>query len=120
MIESLYNYMNSELETPVYFVSADKDATAVRIVITPISDLRQYDTGLSRMRMQVSVWHTDKYAGIALREQVFDVLQRFKGIMGDTKIVAISHENATLLVEQDLSTEMYQYITDYFVTYKGD
>ena len=120
--EALYNYLNTQLTTPVYYVNADKTAPPVRIVFTPITDIRQYDTGLRRARIQTSVWHTNKYQGEVLREQVYDALQRFKGRMGGVAVLAIAHNNSGVLTEvtQDTQTELYQFITDYFITYKGE
>ena len=122
MIEqALFEYLNSELITSAYYINAPQGAALPRIIMTPISDNRQYDTELRRARVQITVWDADKYNGLTIRESVYDVLQRFKGRMGGVAITAIAQDAITINnTEFDGSTELYQYITDYFVTYRGE
>ena len=118
MEQALYEFLNAEMTIPVYYLKAPDDSGLPRIVFTPISESRQYDTEVRKMRLQVSIWHDDRYAGIALREEVYDVLQRYKGVLGGIGVHEIGLETQNVIYEPEIRA--YQYALDFMVTYKGE
>lgn len=112
-------YLASELEPQsVHFLKAPTDAPLPRVVLTLISPSRQFDTDVRRVRLQVSVWHDDRYAAITLRESVYDALQRFRGYMGDVRVTAVAFDTGQVL--WDDGVKAYHMPTDFMVTYIGD
>lgn len=115
--QAVTEYLMDALDPPVYFAAAPANAPIPRVVIVTMAPRHQYDTELRRVRLQVSVWDTDRYAAIALRENVYNVLQRYKGYMGELRVIAIAHDTGQVIWEpQD---EVFHLPTDFIITYLG-
>ena len=112
-------YLASELApTGVYFLKAPDNAPMPRVVVTLMSPSRQIDTDVRRVRLQASVWHGDRYAAITLREAVYSALQRFKGYMGDVRVIEVGFDTGQVLWDDE--KKAYHMPTDFLVTYIGD
>ena len=112
-------YLASELAPQaVHFLKAPDTAALPRVVLTLISPSRQFDTGVRRVRLQVSVWHDDRYAAIELRESVYEALQRFRGYMGDVRVIEVGFDTGQILWDDGIKA--FHMPTDFLVTYIGD
>lgn len=112
-------YLASELAPQdVHFLKAPDTAPLPRVVLTLISPSRQFDTDVRRVRLQVSVWHDDRYAAITLREAVYSALQRFRGYMGDVRVLEVGFDTGQVLWDDGIKA--YHMPTDFLVTYIGD
>jgi hypothetical protein len=116
--EAVKRYLDDELYHDVHWIAAPKDAPYPRYVLNFIGPSRLYDTGLRRVRLQVSVYDTDRYRALELRESVYDILQRFKGYMRDVSIIFAGYDTGNDMYEMD--TRVYHLTTDYMITYRGD
>lgn len=118
MEEALFEYLNANMSVPVYYLKAPDDSGFPRIVFLPITERRQYDTEVRNMRVQISIWHTDRYAGRNLREEVYDVLQRFTGYMGAERVHQIGLDSQNVFYESEIRA--FQYASDFQITYIGE
>lgn len=117
--QAVIEYLTTQLEPQaVYFLKAPTNAPLPRVVLTLISPSRQFDTGLRRVRLQVSVWHEDRYAAITLREAIYNELQRFRGYMGDVRVLEIGFDTGQILWDDGIKA--FHMPTDFIVTYIGD
>ena len=111
-------YLTAEIPHSVYFLMAPTDDPLPRLVLTVISPSRQYDTDVRRARLQVSVWHSNRYEAIVLRELVYDALQRFKGYMRDVRVISVSFDTAQMFYDDD--KRAFHMPVDFMINYIGD
>lgn len=112
-------YLAAELAPQdVHFLKSPADAPLPRVVLTLIAPARQFDTDVRRVRLQVSVWHDDRYAAIILREAVYSALQRFRGYMGDVRVLEVGFDTGQVFWDDEIKA--FHMPTDFLVTYIGD
>ena len=119
MERALFEYLNNNMTSvAVYYLKAPDNAGFPRVVFIPISENRQHDTEFRRTRTQISIWDPDRYNGLALREEIYSHLQRFKGIMEGERVCYINADAQQVFYEAEIRA--YYYAIDFLITYIGE
>ncbi len=103
----------------VYFLEASTAATLPYIVLWTVADPHEpfeYDKTLGgQARIQVDLWHHNKYDGVDLSYDVWKEMQHFQGMQSTKYIRQIRSADERYLVEDD---GVYHFVNDFIIDYE--
>lgn len=93
-----------------------KNAVMPSVAFFIVSGSRYHDIDIAYPRVQMSIFSKRYLEAKKIASNIINCLRRFKGIMGDTKIIQIVFENEHDMFESD--TEIHHIAVDFKIIYR--
>lgn len=92
-----------------------ENAPKPAVAYLSVSGVRHHDIEVAYPRYQFSVFSSRYTEAVEIAEEIRNVLQRFKGKLGNSNIIQIVHENQYENYEND--TKLYHIAIDFKIIY---